>query len=67
MIVTAAWLALTAAGLALELVSRRSARVTSLGVIGSRIASRRLGRLGLVVAWAFVGWHLFARYTVPPL
>jgi Family of unknown function (DUF6186) len=67
MIVTVAWLALAAAGLTLELASRRKARITSLAVIGSAIASRRLGRLGLVAAWALVGWHLFARYTIHPL
>jgi hypothetical protein len=23
------------------------------------------GRILLVVAWGFVGWHFFARYTLP--
>jgi hypothetical protein len=36
-----------------------------LGEIGARVGSRLPGRIVLVAAWAFVGWHLFARYTVP--
>jgi hypothetical protein len=29
------------------------------------VASRRLGRLLLVLFWIFAGVHLFARYTIP--
>jgi hypothetical protein len=39
--------------------------VESLGVIVSRFWARVPGRIVLVLVWAFVGWHLFARYTVP--
>jgi hypothetical protein len=67
MVVTVAWLALAVAGLTVELVARRGGHFMTLGEVGSRIASHRVGRLGLVAVWAFVGWHLFARYTIPPL
>lgn len=29
-----------------------------------RLAQCRLGRVLLIGAWLFLGWHLFARYTV---
>jgi hypothetical protein len=67
MIVTIAWLSLAVAALVLESLSRRSTGLKSLGALGSRISSRRAGRLALVAVWALVGWHLFARYTIPPL
>lgn len=66
MIVTAVWLVLGAAGVLWELVCRRSGgRWTSLGTIGSALGSRLPGWIALVALWAFVGWHLFGRYTVP--
>jgi len=32
-----------------------------LGALGQRVP----GWMALVALWAFAGWHLFARYTVP--
>ena len=66
MIGTAAWLALGAAALAWELVcllspSTRPGLGAVLGALGQRVP----GWMALVALWAFAGWHLFARYTVP--
>ncbi|MGO9029703.1 MAG: DUF6186 family protein [Acidimicrobiales bacterium] len=66
MVVTVVWLLLLAATVAFEWVCRRSAgRWTSLTSIGTRVWSRPAGRIALIVIWAFVGWHVFARYTLP--
>ena len=66
MTVTAIWLALMVFVPAWEVVSRHSGgRWSSLGRIGSVIVARLPGRLGIVLLWGYVGWHLFARYTVP--
>jgi len=40
-------------------------RWVSLVRIGAVIGRSLAGRLLLLAAWAFVGWHLFARYTLP--
>ncbi len=66
MIGTVAWLALAAAAVALELASRSGRGWwPSLAVIGAGLWSRPVGRGALIAMWAFVGWHVFARYTVP--
>ncbi len=60
------WFALLGVGVALEVLARLvPARVATLAQLASGVASRRLGRLLLVLFWAFVGVHLFARYTLP--
>jgi hypothetical protein len=65
-VVTLVWVGLAAAAAGWELFSRRAgSRWTSLGDVVARLGSRRAGRLVLLVLWAFVGWHVFARYTVP--
>ena len=66
MFVSLIWLALLAAGVMWELyctvVDRRWVSLTRIGaVIGESVT----GRVLLVAAWAFVGLHLFARYTLP--
>jgi hypothetical protein len=65
-VVSLIWLALLAAGLLWELrcnlLDRRWVSITRVGAV---IGRSRAGRLLLVVAWAFAGWHLFARYTLP--
>jgi hypothetical protein len=64
--VTIAWIALLAASVVVELVSRRyPPRVATIGQTGARIATRLLGRVILWIGWIFVGVHLFARYTIP--
>lgn len=65
MVVALAWLALLATGLTWELFSRDDPRRLSLTRIAVALGSSRLGRLLLIVGWAFVGLHLFARYTLP--
>ncbi len=66
MVVSLVWLALLAAGLLWELYCNLvNGRWVSLTRVGAVIARNRAGRLLLVAAWAFAGWHLFARYTLP--
>ncbi len=66
MVATVVWLSLVAIGVAWEVRCRRPGSPwTSLSELGVRIGSGRLGRIVLLVLWAFVGWHVFARYTVP--
>jgi hypothetical protein len=63
-LVSLIWLALLAAApvweLYCNLVDRRWVSLTRVAVGRSRA-----GRLLLIAAWAFLGWHLFARYTLP--
>jgi hypothetical protein len=63
---TIGWLALLGACLLVEVVARRDpANHSTLAAFTSLLASRRVGRGVLLVFWAFVGLHLFSRYTVP--
>jgi len=65
MVVTGVWLGLLVAGLALHVLCRRSGgRLAGIGPLLSAAWGRVLGRLALVALWAFVGWHVFARYRV---
>lgn len=41
--------------------TRTKAPVPSLGVILTRIMRTRTGRVGLLVAWAWLGLHFFAQ------
>jgi Family of unknown function (DUF6186) len=67
MIVTALWIALLATGAGLEVYRIvRRARYASLRTLVASLGTGRVGRLLPVVVWAWVGWHLFARYTLPP-
>jgi hypothetical protein len=60
------WFVLFGASVATETLARLvPARFATLADLASRAASRRLGRLLLILFWAFVGVHLFARYTIP--
>jgi hypothetical protein len=64
--VTAIWLAVLVLAVAWESVCRRpGSGWTSLTDIGSRWWASRPGRLVLVGGWGFLGWHVFARYTLP--
>jgi sirohydrochlorin ferrochelatase len=66
MLVIVAWLGLMAVSVVWEVHCHRSGpRWTSLSELVSRLGGRRPGRIVLVALWAFVGWHVFARYTLP--
>ncbi len=66
MVGTAIWLGLIVVAGAWEVRCHRpGSRWTSLTGVGTRIGSSWPGRLALVVIWAFIGWHVFARYTIP--
>jgi hypothetical protein len=64
--VSLVWLALLAVALMWELCCNVvDPRWVSLIRIGAAIGQSLAGRLLLLATWAFVGWHLFARYTLP--
>jgi hypothetical protein len=66
MIATICWLLLIVACLGVELFARfRNTNTTTLARAGSLLAARIYGRVLLLLLWAFVGLHLFARYTLP--
>ena len=66
MAVTILWILLASAAVLWEVVCRRSGgRWTRLADIGARLGSRLPGRILLIGIWAFVGFHVFARYTLP--
>jgi len=52
---------LAAAVAAWSVVTTRRPSLETLPTLLSRITSSRLVRLVLVIAWAWLGWHLFAR------
>jgi hypothetical protein len=63
---TVIWLALLVAGVLFEILGRlRPARVSTLNRAASLLTRRISGRLFLMSLWVFVGFHLFARYTIP--
>ena len=56
------YLSVLAAGIALQVVGLlRPGRVPSLGRVLSHVMQTRTGRAGIIVAWAWVGLHFFAR------
>ncbi len=56
------YLVVLAAGVLLEVLAIFTpARVPRLGEIFTRIMRSRTGRVGMLVAWAWVGLHFFAR------
>jgi hypothetical protein len=66
MVVTVVWLGLMAASAAWEVRCRRpGSRWTSLSELGARMGRGLPGRIALLALWAFIGWHVFARYTIP--
>jgi Family of unknown function (DUF6186) len=52
---------LAAAVAAWSAVSTRRPSLVTLPTLLTRITSSRVLRLLLVIAWAWLGWHLFAR------
>ncbi len=66
MAITIVWITLIATGVVWEIVCHMShGRWTSLTSLGLAVANRLPGKLILIGIWAFIGWHLFARYTLP--
>jgi hypothetical protein len=66
MIVTATWIALLVACVALELAAHRpGSRIATLRQLGAKLAARVPGRALLWAVWVFIGVHLFTRYTIP--
>jgi hypothetical protein len=66
MVATVAWLTILGVGAVWELVCHLSGgRWLGLTDIGDRLWTRLPWRLVVIAGWAFVGWHVFARYTLP--
>jgi len=56
------YLGVLAAGITLQVLAIRSpGRLPSLGRILSHAMQSRTGRVGIIVAWAWIGLHFFAR------
>ncbi len=56
------YLAFAACGVGLTLLSRRTgSRIPSFGTLTSWTMSTRTRRVGVVVTWAWLGLHFFAR------
>lgn len=58
----AGYLLVLLAGLLLELLAIRApSRIPPLGDVLTRVMRTRTGRVGVLVAWAWLGLHFFAR------
>lgn len=55
------YLVLVAVGVLLEVLATRTARIPSLEDVFTRVMRTRTGRVGVLVAWAWVGLHFFAQ------
>ncbi len=56
------YLVVLLAGVLLELIAvRRRSGIPPLGEVFTRIMRTRTGRVGVLVAWAWIGVHFFAR------
>jgi hypothetical protein len=56
------YLSVLAAGITLQVVAICwPGRLPSLGRVLSHIMQSRTGRVGIIVAWAWIGLHFFAR------
>lgn len=63
---SALWIALLVAGSMVEVIGRLYPnRVSTLERAASVLGRRIGGRALLTALWVFVGFHLFARYTIP--
>jgi hypothetical protein len=66
MLATIGWITLLGAGVLIEVLSRlRLTRTPTLVRACALLATSLPGRVILILLWAFVGLHLFARYTIP--
>ncbi|HYK70712.1 MAG TPA: DUF6186 family protein [Streptosporangiaceae bacterium] len=58
----AGYLAVLAAGVVLQLATlRMPERLPSLGRVFTHVMRTRTGRVGVLVAWAWLGLHFFAK------
>jgi hypothetical protein len=56
------YLLVLAAGVTLQVLAvRRPERLPTLGRVFTHVMTSRTGRVGVFVAWAWVGLHFFAR------
>jgi hypothetical protein len=56
------YLSVLAAGITLQVLAILSpTRLPSLGRVLSHVMQSRTGRVGIIVAWAWIGLHFFAR------
>jgi len=56
------YLSVLTAAISLQAVAvRRRGRLPSLGQVLSHVMQSRTGRVGVIVAWAWIGLHFFAR------
>ncbi|MGH9291824.1 MAG: DUF6186 family protein [Acidimicrobiales bacterium] len=55
------WAVLAGAAVLVELVARWWRRSDSLGTAVRRLLGRRAGAITLLLGWAWLGWHVFAR------
>jgi Family of unknown function (DUF6186) len=61
-VTVAGYLAVLAAGVLLQVLALRSpTRVPPAGEVLTRAMRTRTGRVGMLVAWAWLGLHFFAR------
>ena len=61
-ITMAGYLIMLCCGIVLEVIARRTpARIPPLGNVLTRAMRTRTGRVGVLVAWAWLGLHFFAR------
>jgi Family of unknown function (DUF6186) len=56
------YLLVLASGIALQAAAiRRPGRLPSLGRVCTHVMRSRTGRVGILVAWAWIGLHFFAK------
>lgn len=66
MVVDAVWVVLLLAPAAMEVAARRWGPVSMApSRVVATVGAKAPGMIVLVLVWGFVGWHLFARYTIP--
>jgi hypothetical protein len=61
---TIGWIAFLGGLAVLEIIDRSTRRFVGPSRLAQLLAQRAPGRWTLAVIWAFVGLHLFARYTI---
>jgi hypothetical protein len=58
----AGYLLLVLAAVGLEAAARRKrSRLPSIGDVFGKLSARRLGHVGVMVWWWWLGWHFFVR------